>query len=430
MLDHMDLLGIAVVTAIVFLVVVFIGTVKNRPAVLAFLVGVTGVLMGIQVLQVHAFTITVVIWILFARRQFDPRSIRYIAPVLIASIILATTALTGDLVASPTLALQLLGLTVSASLIIAFSTEADRRLMIFGMLTFATLSSTLGLLQVAKIAPIEIWHASVSALGRPIGLYSEPDWFGLFAGLGMVIAWRTPMRPTLRTIAITVNAAAFILAFARAAWVAVGVSVVIVIVVAILRQRRVKKATKGRQAAVGLLALGATGVLLFLPQLVSDLTTRLANTLTPGAAGPDISGQARINQIASLTELANSAPYNGHGLSASGRVMVFGGIATGSSSNAVSSNWLLGLWVDGAFLSLPIIAVFIIVALRTCHKLSGQLLVVVLLNSFFSNVFFTPITWILLALCLADLLVAKGDVLNSGDTRTAKVKGFRHQSAL
>jgi hypothetical protein len=404
MLEIMDLLGYSAVTALVFCAAVVVGSLKRKNAVLAFLIGASAALVGVQILQVHVFTVMVVLWLLFSRARFDLRSMRYVTALIVSSMILAVTALTGDLVVSPTLALQLLALAVSASLLVAFSTEVDRRSMVLGLLAFATLSSMLGLLQVLKIAPVEIWHASVSALGRPIGLYPEPDWLGLFAGLGLIIAWRLPSKPTLRTIAITVNGAAFVLAFARAAWVAVAVSIVVVIVVSMFRQRRQKLQTTGRQGAVGLLALGAVGVLTLAPQLVADLTTRLANTFNPGSSGSDISGQARVNQIASLTELAQSAPFYGHGLSASGRVLVFGGISTSAGSNAVSSNWLLGMWVDGAFLALPIICLFLIVALRTSHTISGQLLVVVLLNSLFSNAFFFPITWMLVALCLAELM--------------------------
>jgi hypothetical protein len=404
MLNPMTPLVLAAVGALAFCIAVIVGNLKNKAAVLAFAVGVSGALVGIQVLQVHVFTITVVLWIVFSNRRFDSRSMRHIVVLLVAAAILAVTALIGDLVGSPTLALQLLGLAGSASLIIAFSTDSDRRNMIRGLLAFATLSSVLGLLQVVKIAPVEIWHASVSAIGRPIGLYSEPDWLGLFAGLGLIIAWRSSLTPKLRTVAISANGAAFILAFARAAWVAVAVSIVLVIIIGIIRGREQKVPGTGRLAAVGLLILGTLGVLMFVPQLVSDLTTRLANTLTPGASGPDISGQARVNQINSLIELAQSAPFYGHGLSASGRVRVFGGIDTAHGGNSVSSNWILGMWVDGAFLAIPIIAVFVIVAVQLARTLPGQMLLVVLLNSMFSNAFFFPITWLLIALCMSELV--------------------------
>ena len=237
MLNRMDLWGNVAGIAIAVCVTVIVGTLKNRDAVLAFAVGMTGALVGIQVLQVHAFTITVVLWVLITRTSFDFKSTKHIAVLLVPALILATTALTGDLVRSPTLAMQLLGLAGSASLIVAFSTESDRRNMTGGLLAFATLSSILGVLQVLKIAPVEIWHASVSAVGRPIGLYPEPDWLGLFAGLGLIIAWRVPLHKRLRIIAITANAAAFVLAFARAAWVAVAVSIVLVIAVSMFRSR-------------------------------------------------------------------------------------------------------------------------------------------------------------------------------------------------
>jgi hypothetical protein len=70
MLNPMNLLVIAAACALAFCVAVIVGTVKGKPALLAFAVGVSGALVGIQVLQVHAFTITVVLWIVFAKRRF------------------------------------------------------------------------------------------------------------------------------------------------------------------------------------------------------------------------------------------------------------------------------------------------------------------------------------------------------------------------
>ncbi|WP_171983502.1 O-antigen ligase family protein [Arthrobacter sp. SRS-W-1-2016] len=389
------------IVALCILGVVVLGTLRNGRAALSLLVGASAGLVAVQVFRVHVFTILVIAWALYKGGTHNPKSAIRIVLIAIPVALMAFTSVVGDLVNSDTLVYQLIGLAASSALIIALSTKEDRRQMLGGLLAMVTLSSIVGVLQVLKIVPLDPWHLSVSALGRPIGLYPEPDWLGMFAGVGAVMAWRIPMRRSLRVLAVSVNSAAFILAFARAAWIAVAVGVAVVIVTSWFARKREKdhQSTRGRAAAVGVIAAATVCVFMFVPTLVNNLATRLSQTLQ--VSGDDISGQARVRQFDSLMRLADMAPFYGHGLSASGRVGVWGDIISGvASSNNVASNWILAMWVDGKYLAVPFIMLFTFVAMKSMRTIEGQALLIVLVSSLFSNATFFPVTWMLLALAM------------------------------
>jgi hypothetical protein len=384
---------------LIFLVVVW--TMREGRSVLSFIVGASAGLVGVQFWRVHLFTIVVMVWLAYRGGSLDSKKLLKASVLLLSAGLLAATALVGDLVNSPTLALQLLALAVSSCAVVLVSTHQDRRQMLYGLMGMTTLSSTVGILQVMKILPTDMWHLSISAVGRPLGLYPEPDWLGMFAGIGLVLAWRLDLSKWLRVAAVSVNAASFVLAFARAAWIAVAVSVIVAFVLQYLLTRKEKRITKsGRTTAVILLAAVAMTTFFAVPQLRTDLSARLGNTLQ--VADDDISAQARVRQINALLVLAERGPFYGHGISASGKVTVWGEIDLGQSENNVASNWILAMWVDGRFLAVPLITLFILLTARCVRTVPGQALLVVLLSSMFSNATYFPITWLLVALCLVE----------------------------
>ncbi|MDQ0000526.1 O-antigen ligase family protein [Pseudarthrobacter sulfonivorans] len=399
----MGILENLLIVVLSILALTILATHKNGSAITAFLVGVSAGLVAVQVFRVHVFTIMVLVWVLQRRRTFNVKGFNRALLMSVPVGLMAVTSVLGDLVNSDTLVFQLLGLAVTAMLLITYSTPEDRRNIIGGLLAVTTVSSIVGLLQVAKVVPIETWHASISSVGRPIGIYPEPDWLGMFAGVGLVLAWRLPLRRWLRIVAVAANAAALVLAFARAAWIAFGVAVLVVVILEFIskRKRQGVEPRRGRFGAALLLGVASAGVLLFLPQLVIDLSNRLSRTLQ--VQDDDISGQARVRQFDALMRLADIAPFYGHGLSSSGRVGVWGQIITmADTPNNVASNWLLAMWVDGKWLAVPLILLLVFTATRYCRTISGQALVLVLLSSLFSNATFFPVTWALLALCLAE----------------------------
>jgi hypothetical protein len=141
-------------------------------------------------------------------------------------------------------------------------------------------------------------------------------------------------------------------------------------------------------------------MLLAVPELAAFLLSRLEGAST---ADLDVSARARQQQLTSLRELEAIAPWNGLGLSASGRVGVSGDITyIGQADNSVASNWILGWWVDGKLLALPLIALFIGAAVVAARRVSGRVLLLVLVSSLFSNALYIPVAWLALGACLAD----------------------------
>ncbi|UTT69586.1 O-antigen ligase family protein [Arthrobacter sp. DNA4] len=202
------------------------------------------------------------------------------------------------------------------------------------------------------------------------------------------------------------NITVFILAMARASWIALLVCVVAASVASVVHRYRGSTITvgtgprRGRWAAVVIAAVAAIVAVAAIPQLQEDVAAR-ASTMLGTVQEDDISGQARIRQNDSLFELARSIPVYGHGLSAAGRVGVWGQINTvGESQNNVASNWVLGMWVDGALFAVPLIIFLIGLALVRVRSLPGQLLLFTLVCSLFSNAVFFPVTWLFVGLAM------------------------------
>jgi hypothetical protein len=158
-------------------------------------------------------------------------------------------------------------------------------------------------------------------------------------------------------------------------------------------------------AAVATLAVLGTGFVGALGQRVSA-----AGTVS------DPSTVTRQNQYRGLEHLASIAPWHGLGLSAAGRVNTSGSIFYGNPAGAtapvgaasggpdvVSTNWILGWWVDGKYLALPIIGLLIGLALANVRRTSGLVLLLVLVSSVFSNAILFPVTWLAVGLALAEL---------------------------
>jgi len=86
------------------------------------------------------------------------------------------------------------------------------------------------------------------------------------------------------------------------------------------------------------------------------------------------------------------------------------------------------MWVDGAWLALPVIAVLLLAAILSVRTIQSQLLVLTLLSSIFSNATFQPITWLLVGACLwylRDKREAKALTrLNLAQFEAAKLKTF------
>ncbi|MCR2764223.1 O-antigen ligase family protein [Microbacterium sp. zg.B48] len=397
----LEMIAVSVV-AITMAVVVL--TLRRSQQITALLVGVSAGLVAVQVVRIHVFTIVVLLWLIASRK---PGRSRVTSAILLAAaaLLLASTAFIGDLVNSATLGLQLIALAASAIVIMVRSNESDRAAMLMGLLAVISFSSLAALLQVVGVVPTELWHVSVSALGRPTGIYPEPDWLGMFAAVGVVLAWRIPMVRSARVILLSLNVAAVVLAFARAAWVGLAAAAIIGLLAYLTRNRKARSKSRGRSgrfAALAAVSTVAAVALVMNESLRRDLLVRVASLF--GSDPTDISGQARIRQTNALIELATDIPIWGHGISASGRVSVWGVIDVhNETANNVASNWLLAMWVDGAWFAVPLIVLFIVTAWRGWRTTAGLSLILVLVNSMFSNATYFPVTWLLLGLTMAEM---------------------------
>ncbi len=377
---------------------------KARDRVIAVGIGVSAMTVNLQVGGAHAFTVLVFIWVFLHLRR-RPSLPGVAVWLLISAGLIASTVLAGDLVGNPRLALQLLALTGSAILLVAYSNQQDRLQMMYGALAAICFGCIYGLGQLAGIFPSRagLVHVDVSAIGRPSGIWPEPDWLGMYAGVGMLLAFHLPLQRSVRVVAMSLCTTLWVLSFARAGWLAlVGVAILGLAAHLVVRRTSVTRLhRKGRVAAItASVAIVALPVWYF-KDIAADLSVRLSRTFS--AQSDDISGQARIQQTEGLLHLADIAPWYGHGLSAAGRVGVSGKLYFSGSDhgNNVASNWLLGLWVDAQYLAIPFILVVAALALLTCNGLPGQFVALIALNSLFSNGTFVPVFWFAIALALA-----------------------------
>lgn len=378
---------------------------KNPRAPLAALVGATAGFQTAQIASVHIYCGAIALWLVLgvARQRTGKMRTGWPLLVIACTALLASTALTGSMVNSKLVAVQLLLLAGTSTCLIAFGTQEEVRPFLLGLLTVTSLACVAAVAQYAGVLPYKIYLGT----SRPIGFYSEPDWLGMFSAAGLVIAFRSRIG-WLRTPLVFLHVAVLLLAAARAAWLAV----IVVTIVGYVISKVTRKTSTAEPLRGGFrMAVGAVLVIVVAltlsPKLQDSLQARIA-----GATGAqqEVGVMARQQQNSSLMELESQAPFNGLGLSASGRVGVSGRIAyIGQSQNNVASNWLLGWWVDGGVFAVPIILLFLFAAARRMTSTTGLLLGTVLISSLFSNATLIPVAWFALALCLLPLAPAARD---------------------
>lgn len=395
----MLIIGLALLALLVSVLTVLLKA-EDARSPLAWTVGATAGLQSIQVARVHVFCIVTVVWLIFGvlRHQRGRWRIGWPLALLAAAALLASTALTGEMVNSPLLGIQLMILAGTAACLVAFGDDQDLRQALRGLLVVTSIACAAALLQYVHVLPYRVYLGT----NRPIGIYAEPDYLGTFAAVGLLLAYRGVGR-RLRAPLIFMHVVVLLLAAARAALLAVVVVAAVGYLVAKVRKepKRAERLPGGAWTIAGSI-LVVVGVLVASPSLQESLESRLLGIGTISSV--DVGTEARKQQLASLLELESEAPWNGLGLSASGRVGVSGHIAyLGSSDNNVGSNWLLVWWVDGGFLALPLILIFIAAVVRRISATSGLLLGIVLVSSLFSNVLFFPVSWFALAHCLVEM---------------------------
>ncbi|TFC89887.1 hypothetical protein [Cryobacterium sp. TMT4-31] len=397
------LLILAAVAAV--LVVVFFATYSRGLEVLSFSIGASSGFILLQVNGVHIYTILVLVYVVVSRAK-NPKLLARILLFVTACGLMVVTAFVGDLTTTVGLGFQLALLAVSTGLFVFRADPKHLQIARNGLLLFVTFGAATAIGQAVGILPEQLFQLEGAELHRPSGIYPEPDWLGLYSAAGVLLAVMAPLRRQWQILFLTINALGVVLASARAAVLAL----VVVAVWALFRnfvQHRKAAKSHGLPAIVitFVVLIGFIFVFSLFPVEVELLLHRMSSALVVG--GGDGVTVARYAQIDGLRNLFESAPWYGHGLSASGRVNGFGAIDYSFAQGSTGSNWFFSLLAEGKFIAIPMIGCLIFTAAFGNRK-GAYLLVLILVNSVFSNALFFPLTWFAIAMCMVPDAVEAG----------------------
>ena len=322
--------------------------------------------------------------------------------------LVAATAWVGALTNDPKVSLLLVSLCGAAVLIAPLWSQPNARdQLLTATVISITVWSFIGLMQVTGVVHAHLQTQDITALRRPQGWYPEPDYLGLFAAIGLYLCvWESgslKMKRYVVRIAAVICGLALLLSFARAAWLAFIAALAYRTVLAITTNRRETTRRSVRRVAgtFASIVFAVTLALSFSPMLRSDIGRRI-ETFTTRNAESDVSGEARRRQTTELLALGRAAPWYCWGFTSSGRVDSFGGVITdGRSPNNVGSNLFLSLWLEAKLLALPLLLTLVVLCVsRGSFPSSRPLMVLILINSIFSNVFMFSMCWFVISACL------------------------------
>lgn len=403
----MTVLVISAAASVAFLVFLILYISKTTGPFMAFCVGASAALPVAQVGGIHAFTMIAVLYVILTGLTFRARIRRRQAMLMLAAGGVALTAIWGELVISSSLALQLIAMATVAALLTLTMTPAHLLKAAGGFIAVASASAFVAALQAIGLLPAQLLQLEDAELHRPSGFYPEPDWLGLYCAGAVVLLFRVKLSPLIRILAVALNLFGVAYASARAAIVGLLVVAAVALIRSVLRKRslRNKRTQKANRLVVMAVAVSSIGFVLLQPVQTELLVSRVLSSIS--STDRDSAAEVRILQVQGMMELAESAPWYGNGLSAQGRVGGHGDVIYEDGvENTTASNWIVGLWGDAKIFSIPFIAFLLWACLRSKVPLGGRdLLILVLVNSLFSNALFFPVTWFALALGLTALAV-------------------------
>ena len=375
---------------------VFLASYARARKLLLVLLGTSAAFDTLQVSAVHLTSVVAGLLLLESVKRHDLQRRVIDAVALIgAAVLLALSVPYGSLVNSPRLAVQLLLLSGTCASVLLTVQQHEIGLILRGLLLGISAGGFYALLQDLRLVSPNYFIDS-SGIDRVHSFYREPDFLAVFAAVGLVLAVRLPLSRHLRLASIGLAVGSLLFTLARGAIIGLVISALAAFVALKLWGDRSRSGSRKHRVILSLvtvllLAGGSTG-------LWGAAVSRAAGIFDSGRR--DIALQARLGQLDSLLGLAASAPWHGYGLSAAGRVMGLGEVQYGLSRNNVATNWVLDYWVGGKLLALPLIAFFLFVAVVRVGSVAGQVLVLLLVNSLFSNVLYLPVTWLALGLAL------------------------------
>ncbi len=188
----------------------------------------------------------------------------------------------------------------------------------------AVITGLIGLYQIATVAlnkllAWNLWtgrimHSDILPFGRPYGTFVEPDWFGTFMMLALVVAAtfflaKLYQKKQISNLLLTLFFFLVVMLSAvRGAWlglVAAGLTLVW------LNKRQAKKLLSFRilfPAALGIMIILA-GIVFIFPDLTSALLERIGGVLSFGA----LSGEPRLITMQSGWQIFLRSPWHGFG---------------------------------------------------------------------------------------------------------------------
>jgi O-antigen ligase/polysaccharide polymerase Wzy-like membrane protein len=380
-----------------------------RRKILLFLVGVTAGLERAQVHKIHVVVFVVILLVTVGREGLPLRFTRHNIVIVASTVLLCLSVPLGSLVNSDSYPFELILLSLVAAAVVATVQPGEAKIILGGLLALVSFGSFWAMLQYLHIIRFVLFQGTA----RPRGIYSEPDWLGLYSAIGVLLAIRAPLRWWNRLFLMMLCAAACGLSGARAAWLGLGV-VAVAAGLAAFFKRKVPDRRAGNVRLLAIFALAGLTLLAVDGKVRSAVAVRFESVSPNSTAGLNVgtstysSSKVRVNELQAMLNLVENAPWHGWGLSADGRVEPTGKIQyTGTAKHNVGSDWLLGTLLDGGLLSLPFVILLLYAAFRRVPRTPCLVLLLVLVASLLSNAIAFPITWVSLGLVMAMLADAR-----------------------
>lgn len=362
---------------------------RRRLSILAGLAGASSVMMTWQLGGLHYFTLSCALLLLLGKpRRLPPTFVL----IVVFAALAAASVLVGKYVTQPSAALQLIGLSFSATILVSILDGKLAVIFMRGMVSVTTASCVVATAELLGVISYGHFALETAENHRPSGLFPEPDWLGYSSLVGLILLVRADLAPRRAMLPLSLlHFGVLVSASARAALLGLLVVLVVLLAQSLL--------AVGRNVFLRRLAATIFLSVMVLPVVVPAQVALFAERLV--AAGDTTRGNVgyRYSQIVGLKDLALSAPWYGNGLTSSGRIDGYGNFVSGPDlAGTAGSNLFWSLVGDAGVAGLGLICLVGLVAFRARQSVGGLLLIATLVNAQFSNNFYFPAFWACLAL--------------------------------
>ena len=280
------------------------------------------------------------------------------------------------------------------------------------LLSLAVGATTCSAVAMVQFALAELGIATAYTLSqsgipwsRPPGTMREPDWAGLVAGMGLIIALTWRLRRRWRLVLLLVNGAAFVITYVRTAFVALFITLILIVIL-----------PGARRQARRAFAVAAASVIAFVAA-VSLVSPAFTARLDPRNFTAGVDGGAAHSRLAVIHFAIDQGKYHwliGHG---AGSINAYVGLSVvkntyggGGELNGGhgSANLLATTFFDLGLLGLSLVIVLMLatvicaMARRGCDVATLAMTIFLLLSFMFSNGVRFAFVWILFAVTASE----------------------------